>query len=160
MQIGPCDRKLFIRSFSFILNTLLNGQGNNLFILQEKGDMSFAGLTCCIVGDSDSYIRYKTLIYSGIVVRAYGDPVFGSNGTPATGGVYFDGEGTRTAVFPALPLQRSLLPNREIKHSMQNGRRTRLPSFPVTTPTILQSNIRLTTAAPENRLTLMSPLLS
>ena len=34
------------------------------------------------------------------------------------------------------------------------------PSFPVTTPTILQSNIRLTTAAPENRLTLMSPLLS
>ena len=56
--------------------------------------MSFAGLTCCIVGDSDSYIRYKTLIYSGIVVRAYGDPVFGSNGTPATGGVYFDGEGT------------------------------------------------------------------
>ena len=38
--------------------------------------------------------KYKTLIYSGIVVRAYGDPVFGSNGTPATGGVYFDGEGT------------------------------------------------------------------
>lgn len=44
--------------------------------------------------------------------------------------------GTRTAVFPALPLQRSLLPKREIKHSMQNGRRTRLPSFPATTPAI------------------------
>ena len=28
--------------------------------------MSFAGLTCCIVGNSDSYIRYETLIYSGI----------------------------------------------------------------------------------------------
>ena len=44
--------------------------------------------------------------------------------------------GTQTAVFPALPLQRSLLLKREIKHSMQNGRRTRLPSFPATTPTI------------------------